>query len=91
MNELQGDDEIPEMLSTHPANETRAQDLDKIMDLVIKKNFKYFLFKNFKIIYLKLKALKIRKECNCYELPERVKMIPNHNYSHQNHRSAALA
>ncbi|CAF0946183.1 unnamed protein product [Brachionus calyciflorus] len=45
---------IPEILSTHPASETRAQDLESLLPA----------------------ALRLRKECDCYELPAHLTNTP---------------
>lgn len=36
MNELE-EEKLPEILSTHPANDTRAADLDELMPAVLKE------------------------------------------------------
>jgi len=48
MNDCENDVKIPEILSTHPANENRALELERLMP----------------------RALELRMECKCYELPK---------------------
>ena len=75
MNEAEGD--IPEILSTHPASETRAMDLEELMPAVMKIDLNTFLdkfvFFNFYENYEK--ALQLRKECNCYDLPREIQAL----------------
>ncbi len=63
---------IPEIFSTHPAHINRASDIEKMIPEVnISFCFNYYYFFN------SLKALKLREQCNCYKLPEKIQHKQN--------------
>jgi hypothetical protein len=59
---------IPEILSTHPASEKRALELE---DLIPEVEIKSQNLESIRIsFFIFFKALKLRKDCKCQELPK---------------------